>query len=187
MPDSPGTKPCWGLLIGTEAICFSYNGGHPMTACGTATCPVAKNPAFWSITVYDAQGFIAPENSIVNSSTVKLKSDGTFTVFYGSKELCGDARNRSDTPESISFMMRVYRPDPSVRNGGYTPPPTISVKGLLREQLLADPLTGCQVVRSPISKDGLGTRSGTAHHWKCKGANPRRTRLASSSAHALSR
>ena len=110
-----------------------------MTACGTATCPVAKNPAFWSITVYDAQGFIAPENSIVNSSTVKLKSDGTFTVFYGSKELCGDARNRSDTPESISFMMRVYRPDLSVRNGGYTPPPTISVKGYSGNSCLQTP------------------------------------------------
>jgi hypothetical protein len=119
----------WGLLPGTEATYFSYPGGHPITVCRTATYSVPKNRAFWSITVYDAKGFIASENSIVNSSTVKLNSDGTFTVFFGSKELCGDVRNRIDTPEGWNFMMRVYRPDPSVLNGGYALPPTIAVKG----------------------------------------------------------
>ena len=119
----------WGLLPGTEATYFSYPGGHPITVCRTATYLVPKNDAFWSITVYDANGFIASENSTVNSSTVKLNPDGTFTVFFGSKELCGNVRNRIDTPEGWNFLMRVYRPAPSVLNGGYTLPPTVAVKG----------------------------------------------------------
>ena len=118
----------WGLLPGAAATYFSYPGGHPLTQCRTATYPVPRNGAFWSITVYDDKGFLAYENSVLNSSTVKLNPDGSFTAYFGSKELCGDVANRIDTPEGWNFMMRVYRPDPSVLNGGYKLPPTVPVK-----------------------------------------------------------
>ena len=71
---------------------------------------------------------MAYENSVLNSSTVKLNRDGTFTAYFGSEELCGDVPNRIDTPEGWNFVMRVYRPDASVLNGGYTLPPTVPVK-----------------------------------------------------------
>ena len=118
----------WGLLPGAEATYFSYPGGHPITDCRTATFAVPKTGAFWSITVYNSTGFIAYENSVLNSSNVKLNADGTFTAYFGSKELCGDAPNRLDTPEGWNYMLRVYRPDASVLNGGYTLPPTSPVK-----------------------------------------------------------
>ncbi len=59
------------------------------------------------------------DKSIVNSSNAKLNSDGTFTVHYGSKAVCGDVPNRLDVAEGWNFLMRVYRPGPSVVDGSY--------------------------------------------------------------------
>ena len=42
---------------------------------------VPENKAFWSITVYGADGYMKSDNNILNSSTVKLNADGTFTAF----------------------------------------------------------------------------------------------------------
>jgi len=53
---------------------------------------------------------------------VKLNADGTFTVSFGSKETCGDVSNRLDVTEGWNFLMRVYRPGPSVLNGSYNLP-----------------------------------------------------------------
>ena len=118
----------WGLLPGVEATYFSYPGGHPNTECRRATYRVPKNDAFWSITIYDATGFIAHENSVLNSSNVQLNRDGTFTAYFGSKEFCGDVPNRLDVPEGWNYMLRVYRPDASVLNGGYVLPEKELVK-----------------------------------------------------------
>lgn len=105
-----GTACCWGLLPASEATYFTYSGGHSDEGCQTAVFPVPENRAFWLITVYDERGFLASENSVLNSSTVKLNPDGTFTAFFGSKAACGDKPNRLDTPPGLNTMMRVYRP-----------------------------------------------------------------------------
>ena len=67
-----------------------------------------ENNAFWSITIYGNDGFMKSENSNVNSSNVNLNADGTFTVFFGSLETCGDVPNRLDTTEGWNFLMRIY-------------------------------------------------------------------------------
>ncbi len=119
----------WGLLPASQATYFSYPGKHPITECRTATYQVPKNGAFWSIQVYDSTGFIASENTTLNSSRAKLNPDGTFTAYFGSEELCGDVPNRLDVTEGWNFMMRVYLPDPdTVLGGRYTLPPTVPVK-----------------------------------------------------------
>jgi hypothetical protein len=78
--------------------------------------------------VYGNDGFMKSENNIVNSSNVKLNADGTFTVHYGSKERCGDVPNRLDVTEGWNFLMRIYRPGPSVLNGTYKLPKAVAVK-----------------------------------------------------------
>ena len=83
---------------------------------------VPENNAFWSITVYGADGFMKSDNSILNSSNVKLSAGGTFTVVFGSKDLCGDAPNRLDVTPGWNLVMRVYRPGPSVLDGRYVLP-----------------------------------------------------------------
>jgi hypothetical protein len=78
--------------------------------------------------VYGNDGFMKSENNIVNSSNVKLNVDGTFTVYYGSKEACGDVPNRLDVPEGWNFLMRIYRPRPSILDGSYRLPNAVVVR-----------------------------------------------------------
>jgi hypothetical protein len=51
-----------------------------------------------------------------------------FTVYFGSKELCGDVQNRLDVTEGWNFLMRVYRPGVSVLDGSYKLPKAVAVK-----------------------------------------------------------
>jgi hypothetical protein len=39
------------------------------------------------------------------------------TAFFGSAEACGDKPNRVDAPAGWNFLMRIYRPGPSVLDG----------------------------------------------------------------------
>ena len=55
-----------------------------------------------------------------------MNADGTFTVHFGSKEACGDVPNRLDVSEGWNFLMRVYRPGPSVLNGSYKLPDAVA-------------------------------------------------------------
>lgn len=63
------------------------------------------------------------ENNYVSSSSAAMNADGTFTVHFGSKQACGDTANRVDVTDGWNFLMRVYRPGPSVLDGTYKLPP----------------------------------------------------------------
>jgi hypothetical protein len=78
--------------------------------------------------MYGATGFIEYENSLLNNQNVVLNQGGTFTAFFGSKELCANLPNRLDTPERWNFMMRVYLPGRSVLDGTYVLPEVVPVK-----------------------------------------------------------
>ena len=75
-----------------------------------------------TFTVYGNDGYMKSDSNIVNSSTVKLDADGRFTVYFGSKETCGDKPNRLDTSEGWNYILRIYRPGPSVLDGSYKLP-----------------------------------------------------------------
>jgi hypothetical protein len=112
----------WGLFPEWDATYLNYSGGHNPDVCHKATYQVPENNAFWSITIHGNDGFMKSENCIVNSSNVKLNDNGTFTVHFGSKELCGNVPNRLDVTEGWNFLMRVYRPGESVLNESYKIP-----------------------------------------------------------------
>ena len=118
----------WGLFPEWDATYLNYSGGHDCRVCHQATYQVPENKAFWSITVYGSDGFMKSDNNIVNSSNVKLNADGTFTVYFGSVEACGDVPNRLDTTEGWNFLMRIYRPGKSVLDGAYRLPVAKPVK-----------------------------------------------------------
>lgn len=118
----------WGLFPEWDATYLNYSGGHDYRICHQATYQVPENGAFWSITVYGTDGFMKSDNNIVNSSNVKLNGDGTFTVYFGAAETCGEAPNRLDTTEGWNFAMRIYRPGKSVLEGGYKLPEAKPVK-----------------------------------------------------------
>jgi hypothetical protein len=118
----------WGLLPEWDAIYLNYDGDHNYNICHKATYDVPDNEAFWSITVYNSNGYMEKEKNIVNSSNVNLNSDGTFTVYFGSQENCGDVPNRVDVTEGWNFAMRIYRPGESVLNGTYKLPDAVPVQ-----------------------------------------------------------
>lgn len=118
----------WGLFPEWDATYLNYSGGFNADACYTASYAVPDNQAFWSITVYGSDGYMKSDNSILNGNNVKLNKDGSFTAFFGSKELCGDVDNRLDTSDGWNFLMRVYRPGPSVLDGSYVLPEVVLAK-----------------------------------------------------------
>jgi len=114
-----GAAAAWGLLPEWDATYLNYSGDPDPEVGYMAIYKVPENKAFWSITVYGKDGYMKSENNIVNSSNAKFNADGTFTVYYGSKELCGDVANRLDVTDGWNFLMRVYRPGTSVLDGTY--------------------------------------------------------------------
>jgi hypothetical protein len=112
----------WGLFPEWDATYLNYSGDHDYRTCYKATYQVPENKAFWSITVYGSDGFMKSDNNIINSSNVKLNADGTFTVYFGSVETCGNVPNRLDTTEGWNFLMRIYRPGKSVLEEAYKLP-----------------------------------------------------------------
>lgn len=112
----------WGLFPEKDAVYINYTGPASAEACYTATYDVPPNDAFWSITVYGADGFMKSDANIVNDRNVALNDDGTFTVHYGSEALCGGQPNRVDITEGWNFLMRIYRPGQAVLDRTYTLP-----------------------------------------------------------------
>jgi hypothetical protein len=112
----------WGLFPEWDATYLNYKGTGDGKTCQKATYPVPEHKAFWSITVYGADGYMKSENSILNGNNVKLNSDGTFTAYFGSMEACGNVPNRLDVSDGWNFLMRIYRPGPSVLGGSYRLP-----------------------------------------------------------------
>ena len=112
----------WGLFPEWDATYLNYKGAGNSKGCQKATYTVPENESFWSITVYGADGYMKSENSMLNGANVKLNDDGTFTAYFGSREACGDAPNRLDVTEGWNFLMRIYRPGPSVLDGSYKLP-----------------------------------------------------------------
>ncbi|MBF7731556.1 DUF1254 domain-containing protein [Pseudomonas sp. N040] len=112
----------WGLFPERDATYLNYNGGFNAERCYTATYQIPENRAFWSITLYGKDGFMQHENSLLNASNVVLDPDGGFTAYFGSREVCGEVPNRLDTSDGWNFLMRIYRPGPSVLDGRYQLP-----------------------------------------------------------------
>jgi hypothetical protein len=112
----------WGLFPEWDATYLNYKGAGDPKGCQKATYSLPENKVFWSITVYGADGYMS-ENSMLNGANVKLNDDGTFTACFGPKEACGDAPNRLDVSDGWNFLMRIYRPGPSVLDGSYKLPP----------------------------------------------------------------
>ena len=112
----------WGLFPEKDAVYINYTGPTSAEACYTATYEVPPNDAFWSITVYGADGFMESDTNIVNDRNVALNDDGTFTVYFGSEDLCGRQPNRVDISEGWNFLMRIYRPGQAVLDRTYVLP-----------------------------------------------------------------
>jgi hypothetical protein len=112
----------WGLFPTADAVYINYNGGQGNDRCYCASYRIPENDAFWSITVYGEDGYMKSGNTILNALNARLNADGTVTARFGSEAMCGNGPNRLDTTRGWNFLMRVYRPGPSVISRAYKLP-----------------------------------------------------------------
>ncbi|MEM1075775.1 MAG: DUF1254 domain-containing protein [Pseudomonadota bacterium] len=112
----------WGLFPERDAVYINYTGPGAVDGCYSGTYDIPPNDAFWSITVYGADGFMKSDTNIVNDRNVTLNEDATFTVHFGSEADCGAKANRVDIEDRWNFLMRVYRPGEAVLERTYKLP-----------------------------------------------------------------
>jgi hypothetical protein len=116
-----GAAAGWGGLPETEAHYVNVNPDLPV---GDYSLTVGDVPvdAFWSVSVYDAEGFFERDEAhphSINSVTAVRDEDGSITVHFG-----GDDRrpNRLPIPEGWNYLVRLYRPRAEVLDGSWTFP-----------------------------------------------------------------
>ena len=112
----------WGLFPSSECVYIAQNPSLGALGCYSATYKVPPNGAFWSITVYNGDGYMFSDNNTINGTNAKYNEDGTVTVRYGSEKDCGKRDNRLDITKGWNILMRVYEPKQSVIAGDYKMP-----------------------------------------------------------------
>ena len=117
------TAAGWGGLPNKQTIAVlsavEKNDGTPHVLNVPKDVPVR---AFWSVTVYDADGFI-PENDLgiysYNNVTAQPNEDGSTTIHFGGDP---DQVNYLPIAEGWNYAIRMYEPGEEILNGSWTFP-----------------------------------------------------------------
>lgn len=117
-----GTAAGWGGLPTTEA---AYVGVQPADGDVDLELTLADAPvdAFWSVSVYDAEGYFHPnpyDRYTVNSVTGEPDADGSVTVRFVHGE--PTLPNSIPVPPGWNYLVRFYRPRPAFFDGSWTLP-----------------------------------------------------------------
>ena len=117
-----GTAAGWGGLPDREARYESVSPGLPV---GHYRIEVGEVPvdAFWSISVYNAEGYFEPNDQgaySINSVTAARNADGTITVDLVPG--ASDAPNAIPITEGWNYVVRLYRPRPEILDGTWSFP-----------------------------------------------------------------
>ena len=87
--------------------------------------PVA---AFWSVTMYDAEGFQAPNElnrfALGDRDPLDYNPDGSLDIRIGRTNPGSNEANWLPAPSGpLGITLRLYAPHAQVLNGTWTPPP----------------------------------------------------------------
>lgn len=123
-----GTAVGWGANPPSAATYLF--GQVPQNDGNTAyTLTVSDVPVdgFWSITVYNASGFMeAPaEQASLNNVTVTPSEDGSVTIHFGGDPAAG---NSLRIMEGWNYIVRLYRPRPEILDGSWTFPTPVAAE-----------------------------------------------------------
>jgi hypothetical protein len=83
---------------------------------------------FWSVTVYNKDGYLQPNLDnvySVNSLTAKKSADGVVTIQFGGCD--GKIENCLPITEGWNYTVRLFRPRPEILNGAWTFPEALPV------------------------------------------------------------
>jgi hypothetical protein len=113
------TAAGWGGLPDQEA---SYVSVDPNLPIGEYKLTVREVPVdgFWSISVYNADGYFEPNDRdaySVNNITATPNDDGSITVHFGGDD---DRPNLIPIMDGWNYTVRLYRPRAEVLEGSWT-------------------------------------------------------------------
>jgi hypothetical protein len=117
-----GAAAGWGGLPEQEATYINVNPGLPV---GRYQLTVRDVPvdAFWSISLYNADGYFEPNGrntNSINSITAVPNDDGSVTVSFGDHD---DGRsNCLPIMDGWNYLVRLYQPRQEVLDGSWTFP-----------------------------------------------------------------
>ncbi|AYO22838.1 DUF1254 domain-containing protein [Vibrio owensii] len=123
-----GTAIGWGMLPDAEAQYFSYYSSGEVANpdnCSQATyqAPKVKGNGFYSLTLYNHQGYIAFDKAVLNKNNIEYNQDGSFTVNYG--HCPKGAKNAMPVAKGWDVMMRIYKPDLTQTESYQLPEPKV--------------------------------------------------------------
>jgi hypothetical protein len=114
----------WGLNPDKDAI---YLNGFPDKNDGSTphklTARDVPVDGFWSVTVYNADGFFEPNNLnaySINSITGAKGEDGSITIQFG--DCARNIPNCLPIIKGWNYMVRLYRPRPEILDGNWSFP-----------------------------------------------------------------
>lgn len=124
-----GTALGWGGNPEKAALYLDFttnkNDGNTIYRLRIRDVPV---DGFWSISVYNAQGYFQPNERDVytlNNVTAKKSEDGSIVVQFGGCD--GETPNCLPTVPGWSYTVRLYRPRTEILNGKWTFPEASAV------------------------------------------------------------
>jgi len=114
-----GTALVWGGLPEKDALYLpvtpARNDGATVHELLVKDVPV---DGFWSITVYNAEGYLEPNQYdaySVNNITAKQGTDGSVAIQFGSCD--GEIRNCLPIMKGWNYTVRLFRPRPEILDG----------------------------------------------------------------------
>jgi len=120
----------WGLNPDKDAIYLNVfpdrNDGRTPYRLTAADVPV---DAFWSVTVYSADGYFEPNELnaySINSVTGEKGEDGSITIQFG--DCTSDIPNCLPVTEGWNYMVRMYRPRQEILDGNWSFPVAEPIK-----------------------------------------------------------
>lgn len=114
----------WGLNPDRDAIYLNvFPDKNDGTTAYRLTVKDVPVDAFWSVTVYTAEGYFEPNELnaySINSVTGKKGADGAITIQFGG---CAKGTpNCLPVTEGWNYMVRLYRPRQEILNGTWSFP-----------------------------------------------------------------